>query len=212
LTKTTKWLIPAIAALASGAALADHRDNFNRSSLGDGWYAVSGNSWDDGKRFESDSSGTAIFRKAGKDTAGQIDVYSNGANVVYGAVLLGDIRSGNNAFVKVQSQNGYGTFDTAAFYTGDNGGGYFFSIEGFDNVTTVRLSAWMHGTVATMFLESETGKSAVYQYDYGMNFGPGVGLGTYGGATLDRLHTLAVAQTMSGTLPPRAQVQDASMQ
>jgi hypothetical protein len=211
LTKTTKWLIPALALLATGSVLADHRDNFQRTDLGPGWFVVSGSDWDTGKSFQGDTGSTAIFRKADKDTGGQIDVDSNNGDLVYGAILLGDVRSGNNAFVKVQSQNGYGTFDTAAFYTGNNGGGYFFSIDGFDNTTKVRLSAWMHGTVATMFLESPTGHSAVYQYDYGMSFPSGVGLGTYGSVSLDRLHTLAIAGGMKGTLPPRATAQDSTL-
>ena len=41
----------------------------------------------------------------------------------------GDIASGNNAFAKVQSQNGDGLFEYGGLYVGNNGGGDFFQLD-----------------------------------------------------------------------------------
>src|SRR5208337_5248348 len=68
------------------------------------------------------------FTGSSKDTAATAVVILGGTDVEYGAVALGNIAGGSNAFVKLQSQNGLGTFDSAGFYTGDNNAVYFFNL------------------------------------------------------------------------------------
>jgi hypothetical protein len=110
-------------------------------------------------------------------------VYLNGTDIEWGAIALGDIAGGNNAFVKIQSQNGDGQFEYGAFYVGDNGEGEFFALKRpVSNPATI--SAWFCGTYGFLKIKSADG-SQKYYYNYGTYFGPGAGLGTGGSISLD---------------------------
>jgi hypothetical protein len=54
-------------------------------------------------------------------------VFLGSIDLEYGALALGNIAGGNNAFVKIQAATGAGTFDQGAFYTGNNGSGVYFA-------------------------------------------------------------------------------------
>jgi hypothetical protein len=110
-------------------------------------------------------------------------VFLGSTDTEYGAVALGNIAGGNNAFVKIQSQNGLGTFDTAAFYTGNNGGGNFFTLSSPVPSPAI-LDVFFCGTTATMRITSAAGVQ-VYTNNYGTTFGIGTGLGTFGSVGLD---------------------------
>jgi hypothetical protein len=171
------------AVLCATSAMAAH-DNFDRASLGKKWVVTSGSLTIVNDQMQGSSLSLGYYRKSASDTTVSTTVYDNIAvETEYGAVASGDIASGNNAFVKIQSQNGLGTFDTAGFYTGNNGGGLFFSLDSaVPSPATLTVS--FCGTVATMTVRSSAGKQK-YTYDYGTTFGTGGGLGTYGTVSLD---------------------------
>ena len=89
----------------------------------------------------------------------------HGTDLEYGAVALGNIGGGNNAFVKIQAQNGDETFDHGAFYTGNNGGGLFFALSGAVPSPAI-LDVFFCGTTATMRITSAAGVQT-YTNDYG---------------------------------------------
>ena len=118
-----------------------------------------------------------------RDTAASVVVELGGTDLEYGAVALGNIAGGSNAFVKIQSQNGVGTFDHGAFYTGNNGSGTFFTLSSPVPSPAI-LDVSFCGTTATMRITSAAGVQT-YTSNYGTTFGPGGGLGTYGSVGLD---------------------------
>ena len=129
------------------------------------------------------TSSLGYYKKSAGDTTVSATVYTNGTDLEYGAVASGDIASGTNAFVKIQSQDGTGLFSAAAFYTGNNGAGDFFSLN-TPVPSPATLTVSFCGTVATMTISSSAGKQK-YKYDYGTTFDTGGGLGTYGSVSLD---------------------------
>jgi hypothetical protein len=169
-------------------------DNFNRQDLGDTWTTDAGDLYIQGKKLHGTAVALGTFNKAKHDTSATVDVAVFGKGVAYGAITIGDAASGKNVFMKIQTQNGEGTFDTAAFYTGNNGNGYFFGVD-LPPTNKIRMTGSMSGTVATMtFTDTEGNVLASYSYDYG--WAPkkaGIGLGTDGNVALDRLSTMMAA-------------------
>jgi hypothetical protein len=110
-------------------------------------------------------------------------VYLNGTDVEYGAVALGDVADGSNAYVKIQSQNGDGMFEYGAFYIGNNGEGEFFALKE-PVASPATIDAWSCGTYGFLKIKSSAG-SQKYYYNYGTSFGPGAGLGAGGAGSLD---------------------------
>jgi hypothetical protein len=127
-------------------------------------------------------------RSAGDSKASAL-LYLNGVDLQYGAVAVGDIASGNNAFVKLQSQNADGVFEYGGFYVGNNGGGYFFQLNS-TAASPAKLAVSLCGTQAVMRIDSPSGVQR-YVYDYGISFGTGGGLGTYGNISLDNYRSTA---------------------
>jgi hypothetical protein len=123
------------------------------------------------------------IKSSSKDTAASAVVVLGGTDLEYGAVALGNIAGGSNAFVKIQAQNSAGTFDHGAFYTGNNGGGVFFALSSAVPSPAI-LDVFFCGTVATMRITSAAGVQT-YTNDYATTYGPGGGLGTYGSVGLD---------------------------
>ena len=188
-----------IAAVCASSAFAA-KDKFNRADLGNKWVVTSGSLYISNNHLAGDSASLGYFKRAKKDDEATVKVTLDSSyDLEYGAVAIGNIAGGNNAFVKIQSQNGAGTFDTAGFYVGNNGGGSFFTLDSpVSSPATLTVS--ISGTVATMTVKSASGTQS-YQYDYGTSFGDGVGLGTYGLVALDNLKTSAVAEL--GVSPKR---------
>jgi len=171
------------AVLSATSAMAAH-DDFDRASLGKKWVLTPGSDlYIANDQMQGTSLSLGYFKRSASDTTVSATVTTNGGDVEYGAVASGDIASGNNAFVKIQSQDGSGLFGTAAFYTGNNGNGLFFTLDS-PVPSPATLTASFCGTVATMTIRSSAGKQK-YTYDYGTTFGTGGGLGTYGSVSLD---------------------------
>jgi hypothetical protein len=179
-----------LAVLASSSALAA-KDNFDRASLGSKWIVTSPSLYITANQLQGDSLALGYLKKAASATSASASVILNGPDLQYGAVAVGDIASGNNAFVKLQAQDGSGTFSHGAFYVGNNGGGSFFTLDA-PAASPATLSVTLSGTVATMTIKSSSGTQS-YQYDYGASFGSGGGLGTYGPISLDNFKTKAPA-------------------
>lgn len=186
-----------LAALCASSAMAA-KDKFNRGQLGSNWVVTSGSMFLVGHVLTGTSLSLGYFTKSTKSTSVSADVLMGGAcDLQYGAVALGDIAGGKNAFVKIQTQDGGCKFDHAAFYVGNNGGGSFFALDTpiFGPVT---LSVTMSGTVATMTIQKKgTEDTQSYSYDYGTSFGTGGGLGTYGTLYLDNYASSAPAEELT---------------
>ncbi len=171
-------------ALCASSAMAA-RDNFDRASLGRKWVVPAG----DGALFitnnqlQGNSLSLGYDKRSNADTTTSATVYLNGTDLEYGAVASGDIATGNNAFVKLQEQNGSGMFEYGGFYVGNNGSVDFFQLNSpVPSPATMTVS--FCGTVATLKIKSAAGTQK-YTYDYGTTFGTGGGLGTYGLISLD---------------------------
>ena len=171
-------------AATATTAMAAH-DNFGRANLGNKWVVPAG----DGRLFitnnqlQGDTGSLGYDKKSSADTTVKATLILNGTDLEYGAVASGNIAGGNNAFVKLQEQNGSGEFEYGAFYVGNNGGGNFFQLNA-PVASPASVSLSFCGTVATLKISSSSGKQK-YTYDCGTSFGGGGGLGTYGNISLD---------------------------
>jgi hypothetical protein len=183
------YMTTALIALGFATTAMAAKDNFNRAALGSKWVAVSGTQGITSNRFTGSTLSLGYDKKSKTSTTVTTTVYLGGTDLEYGAVASGDIASGGNAFAKIQAQNADGMFSNAAFYTGNNGGGDFFSLSSeVPSPATITLS--FCGTVATLKITSSA-KPQVYNYDYGTTFGTGGGLGTYGSVALDNYKSRA---------------------
>ena len=182
-TLICKILALAVVSLSAASAFAG-ADAFNRPALGTKWVPTSGSSLSISNHELVGTSGSlGAFTGSSKDTAASAVVVLGGTDLEYGAVAVGNIGGGNNAFVKIQAQNGAGTFDHGAFYTGNNGGGNFFTLSSPVPSPAI-LDVFFCKTTATMRITSSAGVQT-YTYNYGTTYGAGAGLGTYGSVGLD---------------------------
>jgi hypothetical protein len=177
-----KLLVFAAAALSASAAIAAG-DNFNRSHLGRNWVKTHGSLYIANDQLQGGSGALGYDKNSGYDTAATVTVYLNGTDVEYGAVALGDVAGGNNAFVKIQSQDGDGKFEYGAFYVGNNGEGEFFALKEPAS-SPATISAWFCGTYGFLRIKSAAGAHKYY-YNYGTYVATGAGLGTGGAISLD---------------------------
>lgn len=175
-------LVFAIAALSATSGMAA-KDSFDRSKLGRKWIVTAGRLYVSNNQLQGKDGGLGYDTKSANDWGATATVYLNGTDVEYGAVALGDIAGGKNAYIKIQSQNGDGMFEYGAFYIGNNGEGEFFPLkEPASSPATIR--AWFCGNYGFLQIQSGAGQHKYY-YDYGTNFGLGAGLGTGGSVSLD---------------------------
>lgn len=172
-----------LAAFTALPAMASTGDSFNRPTLGTGWVVISPSLSIAGNQLVGSDLGLGYANAASGSNAASAVVSLSSTALSYGAVAVGQIASGNNAFVKLQSQNGTTSFDHAAFYTGNNGSGTFFALTSAVP-SPATLDVAFCGTTAVMRITSAAGVQ-VYSHDYGTTFGKGAGLGTYGNGTLD---------------------------
>jgi hypothetical protein len=168
---------------ATSAMAAAGSDAFNRPKLGSKWVATSGSLAIKNHRLAGKTLSLGYFTGSVSDTAASAVIFLGGTDLEYGAIALGDIAGGNNAFVKIQAQDGTGSFDSAGFYTGNNVGGVFFTLSSAVP-SPATLDVFFCGTVATMRISSAAGIQT-YTNDYGTTYGAGGGLGTYGSVGID---------------------------
>ena len=169
--------------LSATAASAGGSDSFNRKALGPSWVSTSGTLSISNHELVGTSLGIGYYKASAKDTAASAVAILGGTDLEYAAIALGNIGGGNDAFVKIQSQNGGGTFDHAGFYSGNNSGTDFFTLSSPVPSPAV-MDVFFCGTTATLRITSASGVQ-VYTNDYGSTFGSGAGLGTYGSIGID---------------------------
>ena len=119
--------VAALVLLSATSVLADS-DAFNRPKLGNNWIVTSGSLSIANNGMVGDSLSLGYLTAMRNDTAASAVVFLNGTDLQYGAVAVGNIAGDNNAFVKIQQQDGTGMFEYAGFYTSNNVGGYFFTL------------------------------------------------------------------------------------
>ncbi len=179
----------AVLAVAGGAslftmpAMAAGSDAFNRQALGPTWVDTAGTLSISNHELVGTTGALGYLKASSKDTAASAIVFIGSTDLEYGAVAVGNINHGKNAFVKIQSQNGAGTFDHAAFYSGNNTGTDFFTLSSPVPSPAI-LDVFFCGTTATMRITSAAGVQ-VYTENYGASVGTGGGLGTYGSVSMD---------------------------
>jgi hypothetical protein len=193
------------AAIATPALAAG--DKFDRANLGSKWVVTAGSLYIVNNQLRGDTGSLGYFTKAAAGVTGQAVVQLNTTDLQYGAVALGNIAGGNNAFVKIQSQDGGGMFDHGGFYIGNNSGVLFFTLDA-PMASPATLKVTFSGTVATMSIKSSTGTQR-YQYDYGTTFGSGAGLGTYGPISLDNFKSKAAVEDAFAPAPRKVMLADA---
>jgi hypothetical protein len=183
-TLVCKIVVLAVAVSLSVTSALAGSDAFNRPHLGPTWVVLSGGSLSIANhQMVGSSLSLGSKTSSSHDTAASAVMFLGGTDLEYGAIAVGNIAGGTNAFVKMQAQNGAGTFDHAGFYTGNNGGGNFFTLSSPVPSPAI-VDVFFCGTVATMRITSAAGVQT-YTNDYGTTFGAGAGLGTYGSVGLD---------------------------
>ncbi len=191
MTKTMQFATGALVtlgiALAASFPAQAASDAFNRSKLGGTWVVTSPKISISADQLVGSDLGLAYLKAASTTNAASAVIYANGTGLQYGAVVVGNIAGGSDAFVKIQEQNGGGTFDHAAFYNGNNGSGSFFALS-TPVPSPATIDVAFTGTVATLRITSAAGVQT-YTYDYGTTVGNGGGLGTYGASSLDNFVT-----------------------
>jgi len=180
--KMKRVLLIGLAALCATPALAA-KDDFNRSSLGSKWVQTDPTLSISNDQLEGTSLALGYDKKSNSDTQAEATIYLNGTDLEYGAVAVGNVAGGTNAFVKIQEENADDMFEYGAFYTGDNSGSEFFSLDSAVP-SPAELTVTICGTQAVMKIKSSAGTQK-YSYDYGTSVGSGGGLGTYGNISLD---------------------------
>ena len=204
-----KLVILSVAVLLSTTWAFAGADAFNRVNLGPNWVPTSGSSLNiTNHQLAGSAMSLGSFNGASTNTAASAVLVLNGSDLEYGAVAVGNIAAGTNAFVKLQEQNGDGMFEYAGFYTGNNSSVYFFQLT-TPVPSPAILDVFFCKTVATMRITSAAGVQT-YTYDYGAKFGKGAGLGVYGAIGLDNFVGFAsgckdaAAQGIPATQMPRA--------
>ena len=186
---------------AGATVLLDDFNRANSTNMGPNWTEQAGDFRIIGNQASGDYLSLMTYNGATSGTEARVDVSLNpsGGSIQYAALVLGYADLNTNLFIKVQSQfNGATSFNTAAFYYGNNGSGNFFFLN--DTFTTARITAYLTGTTATLEIDSNFDSIAdqVYTYDYSAAqitaLGTGVGLGGYGNAFMDNF----AADTGSG--------------
>jgi len=175
-------LLATVAALCSTASMAA-KDHFNRTTLGSKWIVTAGSLYITSDQLQGTTGSLGYDKRSVSDTAAAAILYLTGTDLEYGAVAVGNVANGTNAFVKLQEDSADSMFDYGAFYTGNNGGGDFFQLNS-EVPSPATLNVSICGTTAVMKIKSAAGTQK-YSYDYGTSVGTGGGLGTYGNIALD---------------------------
>ena len=194
MTNLKRLLVMSACGLALAQAQATVLDNFNRpdGALGGNWTIQNGNMVIINNQAAGDpaagwSFNLATYNGVSSDTV-FADVYCVGTTLDYAALILGYASPDENAFIKVQGQDGGGMFDHAAFYYGNNGGGSFFTLS--QPFSSAHMIASLVGDAATLTLDTDFDgvPEQTYTWNYGGNaFGTGIGMAGFlgGSARLD---------------------------
>jgi hypothetical protein len=171
-------------------------DNFNRANggLGGDWVTTDGTATINGNRATGSGTSRSYFIGAcGVVQRVEADVSVVGTNSGYGAVVF-NWDGVDNAFVKVQQQDGAGTFGHVGFYHGKNegawpgqtGGGGFFAIPATMRFQTAHMTATIDnsGAVRLVLTNLDGGANEFLEYQRGgwsILGGNGIGIGGWTG-------------------------------
>jgi hypothetical protein len=187
MAQVRNWFAGGSVALIIGSLVATPviaaQDNFNRETLGPNWVVPHGSLSIVNDKLQGQSLSLGYDKLSSADTNVKATITLNGTVLQYGAVAIGNIKAGRNAFVKIQESSGGGVFDMGAFYTGNNGSGVNFRLQSLVPSPAV-LNVKMCGSTAVMTIRSAAGTQK-YKFNYHSTFGTGGGLGTYGPVALD---------------------------
>ncbi|MBV8799199.1 MAG: hypothetical protein JOY77_09630 [Alphaproteobacteria bacterium] len=183
MTKLFALSTAALATALSATSAMAAADNFNRQSLGKKWVVPYGNLYIANNQLQGDTGSLGYDKKSKNDNIASATVIMGGTDLEYGAVAVGRIAHGKNAFAKIQNGDGDNLFEDGALYDGNNGNGVFFALD-TPVSSPATLTLTVCGTVGIMTIDSAEGRQS-YEYDYGKAFGTGGGLGTYGAVALD---------------------------
>jgi len=176
--------VAAVVSLCTTSVFAQ-ADAFNRAALGTNWVATSGSLSISNHELVGATGSLGYLKTAAKMSAASAVVFLGGTDLEYGAIAVGNIGGGTDAFVKIQAQDGTGTFDHAAFYTGNNSGSDFFTLSSPVPSPAILDVFYCPTTkLVTMRITSAAGVQS-YTNNYGTTFGFGAGVGTYGSIKLD---------------------------
>lgn len=184
----TKTVLASLIAIACATPALAAKDNFDRAALGAKWVTTAGALYITDNALAGDPGSLGYFKRSAADSAAQVMMVLPDASLQYGAIALGNIGNGVNAFVKLQAQTGDSSFSHVGFYVGNNGGGTFSTLD-VPAPSPAKVSVSLSGSVVTLTIKSAAG-TQTYQHDYGTSFGTGAGLGTYGAIRLDSFKSI----------------------
>ena len=127
LSKIVNVAVVGVVLLSATSALAGS-DAFNRPNLREHWVVTAGSLSLAKHEMVGTSLSLGYLTTSLNDKAASAVVFLGGTDLQYGAVAVGNIAAGNNAFVKIQEQDGTGMFEYGGFYTGNNVQGFFFAL------------------------------------------------------------------------------------
>jgi hypothetical protein len=201
---------------ASVPALGQWSDDFNRPDgpIGANWNSLGGTFVVQSNQGRSTGFGIQGIQYAAANApytahAMSVDAICEGAGLQYVALLSG-LGGGNNLYIKVQSQNALGTFDTFGIYQGTNGGGWGGVGTGFFQLTAPFAAARMTVTISNggdhLQLDFDTDFNGTPDQTYladGVNqissaFGTGWGIGAFNASVFDNWN---VGPAVAGCYP-----------
>lgn len=186
-------------------------DNFNRAdgALGSNWIVQEGGFGIVSNTARGNGSGLATF-VGGSGAFLEADIATNGTlSTDYAALVLNYADPSSNLFLKVQTQNSAGTFNTAGCYIGNNGSGTpgsfglnFFTLSA--PFATAHMRVELAGTTVTMTFSSIDGGTGTQSYTCTgapVTGGTGIGMAGFAGvASLDNFAG-AAAGPAAGAIP-----------
>jgi hypothetical protein len=173
-------------------------DDFNRAdgALGPSWIVSVGAISIVNQAAESVQGGNvknlAIYPGVGANILGADISLQPGGGTQYSALVLNYSAGTNNLYIKVQDNNGDGSFDTAACYTGNGGSsfglGFFYLSSTF---TTAGIEVEVDSTrTVSLYIQPTDGSGGPQSYTCSgapAFDGNAVGIGSYGGGRIDNL-------------------------
>ncbi|MCC7174525.1 MAG: hypothetical protein IT159_04950 [Bryobacterales bacterium] len=167
-------------------------DDFNRpdgTNMGPNWVEQTGDFWITSGRASGTDFAVMTYVGATSNSV-TVDVYPGG-DLSYVAILLGWADLDNALFLKVQNQDST-AFTHAAFYTGNNNTSGMWGL-GFLQLNTpfaaARFTATLLGDTVTLYFDTDFDGTPDQVYSSSgapiASLGTGIGLGVYGGASMD---------------------------
>ncbi|MCC6660209.1 MAG: hypothetical protein IT437_04915 [Phycisphaerales bacterium] len=195
----------------SSVSLGQWSDDFNRPDgpIGPDWNVTAGSFAVQGNQGRSTASGIQSMTHATASAAYtafpmSVDVICEGTGLQYVALQSG-LGGSNNLFIKVQSQDASGMFNTFGLYQGNNGGGWGGAGSGFFTLSAPFAAARMTVTISNggdhLQLDFDTDFNGTPDQTYACDdvnlisglFGQQWGIGAYNTGVFDNWNVGAAA-------------------